>query len=257
MNITLNRTVDLSSPILPEVLSAPLYEGEKNAHTFVISSVKNKLPHPLSGSVVAYFERADGNTVRVEGEIIDGAANVTLPEECYQTGAFYMAIMIVESNAQTAIYAASGRVRNTQEGEILNGGGTIPTYDEIMAHLNKYLNANISAKVEQKEDGALITLTDADGMTQAFVRNGKDGTGTGGGSGLPGKDGATFTPNVDQEGNLSWTNDKGLPNPDSVNIKGPQGNPGYTPQRGADYWTSTDIAEIKGYVDNAILDGVW
>lgn len=229
MNITLNRTVDLSSPILPEVLSAPLYEGEKNAHTFVIEAVKNKLPHPLSGSVVAYFERNDGNTVRVEGETKDGAAILTLSPECYQTGVFYLAVMLISDGAQTVIYAASGRVKNTQEGEIINGGDAIPTYDEIMAHLNKYLNANISAKVEQKEDGALITLTDAEGTTQAFVKNGKDGSGTGGGSGEGGKDGedgATFTPSVDPEGNLSWTNDKNLPNPDPVNIKGPQGDEG-------------------------------
>ena len=44
--------------------------------------------------------------------------------------------------------------------------------------------------------------------------------------GAPGKDGTTFTPSVDDEGNLSWTNDGGLANPATVNIKGPQGEPG-------------------------------
>ena len=33
-------------------------------------------------------------------------------------------------------------------------------------------------------------------------------------------DGATFTPSVDADGNLSWTNDKGRDNPATVNIKG-------------------------------------
>lgn len=33
-------------------------------------------------------------------------------------------------------------------------------------------------------------------------------------------DGATFTPSVDDDGNLSWTNDKGRDNPATVNIKG-------------------------------------
>ena len=33
-------------------------------------------------------------------------------------------------------------------------------------------------------------------------------------------DGATFTPSVDADGNLSWTNDKGHDNPATVNIKG-------------------------------------
>ena len=36
--------------------------------------------------------------------------------------------------------------------------------------------------------------------------------------------GATYLPNVDQNGNISWTNDKGLKNPNSQNIRGPQRN---------------------------------
>lgn len=39
--------------------------------------------------------------------------------------------------------------------------------------------------------------------------------------------------------------------------KGDDGADGYSPVRGTDYWTSADIAEIKSYVDNAILGGVW
>ena len=38
--------------------------------------------------------------------------------------------------------------------------------------------------------------------------------------------GATFTPHVDENGNLSWTNDHDLPNPETVNITGPQGPQG-------------------------------
>lgn len=47
-----------------------------------------------------------------------------------------------------------------------------------------------------------------------------------GSPGSPGSNGATFTPAVDAEGNLSWTNDKGLDNPQTVNIKGPKGDKG-------------------------------
>ena len=35
------------------------------------------------------------------------------------------------------------------------------------------------------------------------------------------------------------------------------GAAGKTPVRGTDYWTAADIAEIKTYVDNAILGGAW
>ena len=40
---------------------------------------------------------------------------------------------------------------------------------------------------------------------------------------LKGEDGATFTPDVSQDGTLSWTNDKSLENPAPINIKGPAG----------------------------------
>lgn len=103
---------------------------------------------------------------------------------------------------------------------------------------------------------------------------------SGGNSGEPGKDGATFIPAVSSDGILSWTNDKGLDNPESVSIKGQQGEKGdtgekgdkgdtgaqgekgdtgatgaagadgkdgadgYTPVKGTDYWTAADRAEM-------------
>ena len=104
---------------------------------------------------------------------------------------------------------------------------------------------------------------------------------------LQGAKGTTFTPSLSASGDLSWTNDGGLANPSTVNIKGPQGiqgekgekgdtgatgsqgpkgdqgiqgekgDSGYSPVRGTDYWTSEDIATIKSYVDDAILNGAW
>lgn len=35
------------------------------------------------------------------------------------------------------------------------------------------------------------------------------------------------------------------------------GEDGYTPVRGVDYWTEVDKTEIKSYVDEAILGGAW
>ena len=40
--------------------------------------------------------------------------------------------------------------------------------------------------------------------------------------------GATFTPSVDVNGNISWSNDKNLSNPTTQNIKGPKGEKGDT-----------------------------
>ena len=77
-------------------------------------------------------------------------------------------------------------------------------------------------KVSTISNGHRVTVTDKNGTTSFDVLNGKDGTG-GGGGGTGGENGATFYPYVDENGNLSWTNDKGLTNPDTVNIKGEDG----------------------------------
>ena len=47
-----------------------------------------------------------------------------------------------------------------------------------------------------------------------------------------GKDGTTFIPNVSEGGVVSWTNTGGLPNPDPVNITGPQGPKGDRGEKG-------------------------
>ena len=66
-------------------------------------------------------------------------------------------------------------------------------------------------------------------------------------------DGATFTPSVDTDGNLSWTNDKGRENPATVNIKG------YSPRilvrdiDGGHELIITDLVESKTV---QVMDGV-
>lgn len=55
--------------------------------------------------------------------------------------------------------------------------------------------------------------------TKAYVDKNKGGS-------VSGENGATFIPNVSAEGVISWTNDKGLANPEPINIKGEQGERG-------------------------------
>lgn len=71
------------------------------------------------------------------------------------------------------------------------------------------------------------TITYSDNTTSTFnVYNGANGSSGESSEGASGENGATFTPSVDSDGNLSWSNDKGLANPATVNIKGKDGNPG-------------------------------
>ncbi len=66
--------------------------------------------------------------------------------------------------------------------------------------------------------------------------------------GAKGDDGATFVPSVSDDGVISWTNDKELPNPEPVNIKGvkgDKGDAGYTPVKGVDYRDGIDGKDGK------------
>lgn len=101
--------------------------------------------------------------------------------------------------------------------------------------------AGSAAAVRVTEDGG--------GLHFAFTlpKGDKGDTGTKGDKGdpgAPGKDGTDGTPGKD-----------GTPGANGAD--GAPGAAGYTPVRGTDYWTAADIAEIKGYVDTAILGGAW
>lgn len=65
--------------------------------------------------------------------------------------------------------------------------------------------------------------------------------------------GTTFTPAVSEQGVLSWTNDGGKTNPESVNIKGPKGDPGDPAPASAvvsavEDWLEENVAQETGYV---------
>lgn len=83
--------------------------------------------------------------------------------------------------------------------------------------------------------------------------------------GVGGRDGVTFTPAMSAAGDLSWTNDGGLDNPETVNLMGPKGDTGAkgdpgetgpigpqgpagadgkTPVKGVDYFTAAEVAQV-------------
>lgn len=75
-------------------------------------------------------------------------------------------------------------------------------------------------------NGTVLTITSASGSSSADLKGEKGDTGEKGDKGDKGDTGAT-------------------------------GEAGYSPVRGTDYWTDADKAEIKAYVDEAILGGAW
>lgn len=65
--------------------------------------------------------------------------------------------------------------------------------------------------------------------------------------------GITFTPVVDSKGNISWSNDGGLENPQTVNITGPQGDTGAKGEKGTTFVPSVDT---DGNISWSNTDGI-
>lgn len=103
-------------------------------------------------------------------------------------------------------------------------------------------------------------------VVMKFVHNnvemlkGKDGR-----DGKDGKDGYTPQKGIDYfDGARGPQGEPGAQGPKGEKgergmqgAQGIKGADGYTPKRHIDYWTDADIAEIKKYVDDAILGGEW
>lgn len=110
-------------------------------------------------------------------------------------------------------------------------GELIDKVNQVVEEHGQYVS---TARID--ETGALILILSNDreincgnvvGPSGPKGNTGEAGPrGETGPKGEPGEAGAIYTPSVSQEGILSWTNDKGLINPEPVNIKGPKGDPG-------------------------------
>lgn len=117
-----------------------------------------------------------------------------------------------------------------------------------------------------------IAITDVQGTKVATILDGKDGVG-GDGAGSAGEDGIGIASIVQT---VKSTEDDGINvltvaltdgsvhtfevqngSRGSNGTNGKDGADGKTPVRGSDYWTDSDIASIKSYLETVILNGEW
>lgn len=105
--------------------------------------------------------------------------------------------------------------------------------------------------VEEIEGGYTVTITDVNHTDVINILHGDKGED--GAPGLQGEKG-----DKGDKGDTGEQGPKGDPGKDGAQgPQGPAGPKGDSPIRGTDYWTEADKAEIKSYVDQAILGGEW
>lgn len=117
-----------------------------------------------------------------------------------------------------------------------NIGLTDAEYENLKKDLTYILTEYFSDAVSPDKLYAIVTDFAQNNMEMLKGKDGRDG--------IDGKDGYTPRKNIDYFDGKKGDN-------------GINGKDGYTPVKGVDYWNEEDKAEIKSYVDDAILGGAW
>lgn len=135
--------------------------------------------------------------------------------------------------------------------------------------------ANVDIDLEELEQGTKVIITNRDGQEkEATILNGKDGVdgekgekgdkgdkGDTGAKGEKGDKGDKGEQGIQGErgeqgiqGIQGIQGERGLQGEQGIQgIQGVAGQDGYTPQRGVDYWTTSDIQSIQSYCDSLVL----
>lgn len=150
-------------------------------------------------------------------------------------------------------------------GVVPDGSGNVTVDASVPAALVQKVNANEKA-ISQKLDADELPAAVENALAQAKESGAFDGAkGEKGDPGEKGDKGDTGAQGIQGEkgdkgdtGAQGAKGDKGDPGETgATGAAGAKGADGYTPVKGTDYWTEADIAEIKSYVDEAILGGAW
>lgn len=225
MQWVIEQTVDLQHAIPHGAWPEPLaVTGDSQAHEWRVRILENGAPAALDGcSCKGYFVRGDGQTVLAEGSIAEAIAAVVLPQACYAVpGAVRGLLRISRDGVVMTAAVLSLHVIEGPGDAIVDPGEVIPSLDDLLAQVAamEALNDDVSA-AEAERVAAEQGREAAFAQFKADIESGE-------------YDGATFTPAVSTAGVISWTNNKGLANPASVSIKGPQGPQGPAGADGAD-----------------------
>lgn len=209
--------VDLLRPSAERVIYA--VQDDQYSRGIELSIYENNIPYsiPNGTSVVFSYKKPDGT----------GGNYDALPDGKL---AYSVSGNIVTVSLAPQVLAVPGVVEFVVG--LITGTSKIHTFlmsIDVQAKPGLYVDSedyfNIIGAVPSSGWAANMYLgTDENGRVVVKSAPSEDGGQTGG---------VTFFPFVDSEGNLSWSNNGGLENPTTVNIKGADGTPGRDGKDGA------------------------
>lgn len=151
-------TVDLNKPLMRQNCGILLAEGDSNGDCFSFTLMRGgTVVNPgKNAAVTAFFIRQDRNTVYITGEntnITNNRVSVTLPESCYASGRFSIAVKVEIDGEKTTVAILDGHVRTTQTDTWVDPGTAVPSLKELYEQI-KAIEDDVAKKVQLKPEFA-------------------------------------------------------------------------------------------------------
>ena len=128
-------TIDLDKDAQRLRLGTPLATLDKHAHVFTLTVQRgDKVVSMPNATCTAYFVRADGVTVPIDGTVADNVVSLTLLPNCYAVpGRFTMAVKILRGVAEHTVLWVEGSVATSRTDSITSGGTGVQSFDQLAA----------------------------------------------------------------------------------------------------------------------------
>lgn len=140
---TKTTRVDIRQGAVHLVLRAPLATMDNMAHVFEAQVYDGDAAADLSGAKCeAYFIRADGVTVMLDGTVSGSTASVTLGANCYAVpGRFELAVKLTQGDTVHTILRAEGSVTTSRTDAMTGAGSGVHSFDQLENQLDRLNNA--------------------------------------------------------------------------------------------------------------------
>lgn len=228
-----------------EKISAALNEKERILATINLQNLRG--PNGLSAYEIYVANLSEGETPMTEKEWLDSINKANYYKQ-------YENVHITSNDGEKIFNIGINEYNSTCLLDVYINGLRLDKTEYELDVKNKTITLNRELKKGQEvlfvvKKTTVATATDYDLLKGATFMPSVSDTGDISWTNNQGLDnpetknirGATYTPNLDDDGNLSWSNDKNLENPETKNIKGPKGEQGI---RGSK-WYSGDFSSIS------------
>lgn len=137
---------DLTQNLKTHHCEAIVFSADNESNVVKCALYQGAEPAAVTGSVVVYAIRADGNTVTFAGTLGNNVASATLPQSCFVApGPLAVMLQIVSGDVKTTVLKAIFTVEASSTGAIIDPGHVIPDLSDIIAMLDQMEQATEAA----------------------------------------------------------------------------------------------------------------